>query len=85
MMTFDQAIAERNRAEKVRREAGEVMRSLKGAAGFAAMAWTPDVVKASDAYQTAKRDADRAFADLRRVNAFLSETYPNELRASRRR
>ncbi|HEX7233902.1 MAG TPA: hypothetical protein VF243_01425, partial [Nitrosospira sp.] len=47
------------------------------------MGLTPDSVKATPEWQTAKKEADQAFAATRAANTFLLKNFPKEVRADR--
>lgn len=72
--------------------AGEALQARVDAAGAALgalsgggpMGLTPDDVKASPAWRTAKAAFDQAFARLRRFNAGFVKTYRAEIKAERR-
>lgn len=76
---FEQAKVEEARVEKEMDEAQAAISAFpRGPTGL-----TPDAVKATPAWQAAKRRVDKAFAQLRAFNAVFVKRFAKELRAER--
>ena len=79
-MTFEQATNERDRLETACSEAGAVLDQFpRGPMGL-----TPDAIKATDAYRSAKLAAYTAFQNLRNFNEFYLKTFKAEIKAARK-
>lgn len=83
MLTFEQATQMRDICEAQMRAASQALRAIDGV-GSGAMGLTPDAVKASAAYQDAKRRFDWDFDNLRKFNAWYVKAFKRELAAQRR-
>lgn len=79
MMTFEQARAYQAELEKAVAWAGVALRSLSGGD---AMGLTPDRVKATPEYQTAKGDYQTAFSRLRTWNSVYLKEFKAEFARS---
>ena len=66
-------------AERAQKEAGALLRSFPRLAN----GLTPDHVRATPEWQTAKRKADAAFAALRSINQIIMRHYKREYMADR--
>jgi hypothetical protein len=65
------------------KEASAALRAVPGL-GSGQLGLTPDAVKASPAYQTAREDYHACHGALRKFNAWFCKEYKAELRAERR-
>ena len=81
-MTFEQATHMRDIFEAQMKAASVALRAVPGV-GSGAMGLTPDSVKASTAYQNAKRRFEWDFDNLRKFNAWYVKTFKTELRKAR--
>ncbi len=79
-MKFQEVKAAAERAAALSKQYGEVLNAFpKGPLGL-----TPDHIKFSPAYRQAKAKFDAAFAQERRINAYLSKHFKKELQQERR-
>ena len=78
-MTYPEALALRNQIETRVSALGAVLRAFPSRPN----GLTPDDVKATPAWQTARALHDSAFAELRAFNARFVKMYAEELRADR--
>ena len=83
MLTFEQATQMRDAFDAQMRAASQALRAVDGV-GSGAMGLTPDAVKASAAYQEAKRRFDWDFDNLQKFNAWYVKAFKRELTAQRR-
>lgn len=81
-MTFEQATQMRDIFEAQMKQASAALRAVPGV-GTGTMGLTPDNVKASAAYQDAKRRFEWDFANLRKFNAWYVKTFKIELKKAR--
>lgn len=78
-MTYIEAKARADALHEQYRRAGMVMDTFpKGPMGL-----TPDEVKATPAYRSARTECDRAFAELRNFNGWYTKTFRRERRLER--
>lgn len=83
LITFAQAKAHADFLDAEYTRLSRILASVPGV-GTGPMGLTPDSVRARPDYQEAKREADKAFADLREYNAWFVKQFKKEYRAWRR-
>lgn len=84
MLTFEQATQMRDTFDAQMRDASQALRAVEGV-GSGAMGLTPDAIKASEAYQEAKRRFEWDFDNLRKFNAWYVKAFKRELAQARRK
>lgn len=80
MTTYDEAKAQADTLNAIVKVAGDALKTFpKGPMGL-----TPDAVRATAEWQTAKATYDNAFARLRAFNARFTRIFASDIRAERR-
>lgn len=81
MKTYTEAKALRDRLEAKEKEAGRKLRELSGGGP---MGLTPDAIRATPAWQKARREYNAAFAELRSFNQDYTRRFKQEIASERR-
>lgn len=81
-MSFEEAKAQRDLIQQEVDRAGEALEAFPRTGP---MNLTPDAVRATPAWQTAKANYQRAFKRLQDFNVTFTKTFAKELRAERAR
>ena len=72
------------RRDELEAESTRTSRALKALSGGGPMGLTPEAVRATSEWKTAKRESDAAFAALRNFNAIYLKRFKREIAEDRR-